>query len=941
MNFSDRHIGTSAPDQALMLKKIGYASLDACIAATLPEQFPPEPTLDLPSPIAEHEVIDALRTIASKNKLVKNMIGLGYHDTITPPVILRNFFENAGWYTAYTPYQAEISQGRLELLMNYQQMIIDLTAMEVANASMLDEASCAAEAMLMAYRISNNKNSVFYVDSGCHPQVIAVVKTVAEPLQIQVKMFDASNIESTDFSCFSALLSYPDTYGAICAPTGVRALAQRLHANNAMLIVTCDLLALTMLHPPGALGADIAIGSAQRFGVPLGCGGPHAAFMACNKIHMRQIPGRIIGVSLDRRGKPAYRMALQTREQHIRREKATSNICTAQVLLANMAALYAQYHGNSGLKAMAQRVHGYAVTLAAALQQGGYIIQHTVFFDTLRVGCIDAATLVARCEQQGITIRYIDATHVGISCNEATDDTVIATLLDVCNAKPADATSPLHAEYCRDDDWLTHPHFTTLRSETQMLRYLRKLQVRDIALDFSMIALGSCTMKLNAAAQMIALSWQEFTNVHPFAPAALRAGYQDIMEQLGSYLCAITGFDAVSMQPNSGSQGEYAGLLAIRQYFASIGQGEQRKICIIPDSAHGTNPASAVKAGLRVVIVKSGANGNISLAALQASIATHGDAIAVLMVTYPSTHGVFEDEIITICAMIHHVGGQVYMDGANMNAMTGLVQPASLGADVMHLNLHKTFCIPHGGGGPGSGPIGLKAHLAPWGTGFVYPQSIQQQTSASVATPPNGSALIAIITWAYIRMMGDAGLTHAAKSAILHANYIAHQLGDAYPILYRGSRGLVAHECIIDIRQIKAETGISEEDIAKRLIDYGFHAPTMAFPVAGTMMIEPTESEDLAEINRFCAAMLAIRAEITEISNNETLKTNNVLKNAPHHIDDLLGSWAYPYSKQQACFPLEWIIDNKYWPYVARIDNVYGDRNIFCSCPDVTAYSQE
>ncbi|MFF4772834.1 aminomethyl-transferring glycine dehydrogenase [Microtetraspora fusca] len=936
--FAARHIGPSDDDQARMLEAVGYASVADLVAVAVPEAIRTTTPLALPEAASETDALAELRAIAGRNRVLTSMIGLGYHDTITPGVILRNVLENPGWYTAYTPYQPEISQGRLEALLNFQTAITDLTGLDVAGASLLDEGTAAAEAMTLARRASKVKSDVFVVDTDALPQTKAVLATRAEPLGITVVEANLADPGVALPECFGVLVQYPGASGRVA---GFRALAERAHAAGAQVIAAADLLALTLLASPGELGADIAVGSSQRFGVPLGFGGPHAAYMAVREGLQRQMPGRLVGVSVDADGRPAYRLALQTREQHIRREKATSNICTAQVLLAVMASMYAVYHGPDGLRRIAQRVHRHAVVLAAGLRQGGVEVVHEKFFDTVLARVPGrAAQVVAAAEAAGVNLRLVDADHVAAACDEKTAaehlETVWAAFgvpgstdgvaIDDLDRVTEDA---LPADLARTGDFLTHPVFHSYRSETAMLRYLRRLQDKDVALDRSMIPLGSCTMKLNATTEMEPITWPEFAGIHPFVPAEQAAGYVELIETLEGWLAEVTGYDAVSIQPNAGSQGEFAGLLAIRAYHQARGEGG-RDVCLIPSSAHGTNAASAVMAGMRVVVVACDDNGNVDLADLAAKIDKHRDALAAIMVTYPSTHGVYEETIVEICARVHEAGGQVYVDGANLNALVGLARLGEFGADVSHLNLHKTFCIPHGGGGPGVGPVAVKGHLAPYLPG---------RGSGAVSAAPYGSAGILPISWAYIRMMGGEGLRQATEQAILSANYLARRLAPHYPVLYTGRDGLVAHECIVDLRQITKETGVTVDDVAKRLIDYGFHAPTMSFPVAGTLMIEPTESEDLAELDRFVEAMVAIRGEIARVASGEYDRTDNPLRNAPHTAACLVADeWQHPYSRTVAAYPVPALRENKYWSPVRRIDQAYGDRNLVCSCPPLEAY---
>jgi glycine dehydrogenase len=929
--FVARHIGPDSGEIAAMLAAISAANLDQLIEQTVPAAIRLTTPPALPEAQPEHEALASLKAIAAKNVLKKSLIGMGYHDTLMPAVIQRNVLENPGWYTAYTPYQAEIAQGRLEALLNFQQMVIDLTGMELANASLLDEATAAAEAMTMARRISKSKSNTFFVDAACFPQTIDVLKTRAG--YFGYELIYGTPQEAAGKEIFGALFQYPNDLGEVVDLTPHIAAVK---AGGGVTAVATDPLALVLLKSPGEMGADIAFGSAQRFGVPLGFGGPHAAFFATRDEHKRSVPGRIIGVSIDARGNKALRMALQTREQHIRREKANSNICTSQVLLANLAGMYAVYHGPAGLSTIAARVHRLTGILAEGLRQGGVNVLTAQYFDTLHVATDKAVT--------GFNLRLVGDGVRGISLNEKTTRADVASLLlaltgqtaniDALDAKAA-AGSPIK-DLLRSDAILAHPVFNTHHTEHGMLRYLKKLQNKDLALDHSMISLGSCTMKLNATSEMIPITWPEFADIHPFVPLDQAAGYLEMIHGLEAWLRAITGFDAICMQPNAGSQGEYAGLVAIRRYHASRNENH-RNICLIPKSAHGTNPASAQMCGLTVAVVDCDEHGNVDIADLQAKAAQHAANLACLMVTYPSTHGVFEEGIRDICAIVHSHGGQVYMDGANLNAQVGLTSPASIGADVSHMNLHKTFAIPHGGGGPGMGPIGLKAHLAPFMANHIV-QPIDgpyrgQSAQGAVSAAPWGSASILPISWMYIAMLGGAGLKRATEVAILNANYVAARLNAHYPVLYVGRQGRVAHECILDVRAIKAATGIAEIDIAKRLMDYGFHAPTVSFPVAGTLMIEPTESESKAELDRFIAAMISIREEIRRIENGAWPADNNPLKRAPHTQADIVDTdWQRPYTRQQAAFPLPWVAGNKFWPTVNRIDDVYGDRNLFCAC---------
>lgn len=936
--FVKRHIGISDADEASMLSKIGLTSRSELIGKTVPESIRKAEKMDLADGLSEHDALAEIKGLADQNQITENFLGQGYYGCLTPPVIQRLILENPGWYTAYTPYQAEISQGRLEMLLNFQQMVCDLTAMPVANASLLDEGTAAAEAMSMARRTQRkNKSNCFFVDENCHPQTIAVVKTRAKYFGYDLVV---GNPHQDLAECFAVLLQYPGSRGQIIDPSSA---IQQAHEQDALAIVATDLLALTLLKPPGEMGADIVVGTSQRFGVPMGFGGPHAAFFAFQDKFKRSAPGRIIGVSEDTRGRPALRMAMQTREQHIRREKATSNICTSQVLLAVIAAAYAVYHGPEGLKEIASRVQGLTSRLAASLQSSGYQLGSTGAFDTLQVNTGDkTASIVERAIAAGINLRTT-ADSICISFDETHGEEQLKTLCEVFETGAsslelrADSKSMLPSELQRSSEFMLHEVFQRFRSETEFMRYLQRLQSKDLALDQAMIPLGSCTMKLNAAAEMQPISWPEFSQIHPFAPHSQTQGYRQLIEQMEQMLCACTGYDAVSLQPNAGSQGEYAGLLAIAAYHKSL--GDDRFICLIPESAHGTNPASAQMAGMQVVVVACDDNGNVDIDDLRAKAEQHSASLAAAMLTYPSTHGVFETAIQEICEIVHQHGGQVYIDGANLNAMVGLAEPGKFGGDVSHLNLHKTFCIPHGGGGPGVGPIGVKQHLAEFLPSNPNSASESEPEQDCVSSAEWGSASILPISWMYIRMMGAQGLRAASEVAILSANYIATRLQDAYPVLYRGANGFVAHECIIDIRQIKDASGISEEDIAKRLVDYGFHAPTMSFPVPGTLMIEPTESESLSEIDRFCEAMLSIRAEITKVESEEWSLTDNPLVNAPHTLDDVTDpDWNRAYSRNEAVKPSPYQTQHKYWPAVNRIDNVLGDRNLVCTCPPLSDY---
>lgn len=932
--FSTRHIGPSPDEQQRMLETVGFESVADLVAVAVPEAIRTKDQLKLPAAASESEAIAELRALADRNNVLTSMIGLGYHDTITPAVIRRNLLENPGWYTAYTPYQPEISQGRLEALLNFQTVVTDLTGLDVAGASLLDEGTAAAEAMTLARRAGKSKSNVFVVDADALPQTKAVLATRAEPLGIELveSSFDGELPE-----CFGVLVQYPGASGRL---RDFRSLAEAAHAGNALVVAAADLLALTLVAAPGELGADIAIGSSQRFGVPFGFGGPHAAYMSVRDGLQRQMPGRLVGVSVDADGDPAYRLALQTREQHIRREKATSNICTAQVLLAVIAGMYAVYHGPEGLRRIAGRTHRMAVTLAAALRAGGVEVVHDGFFDTVKARVPGkAAQVVAEAAARGVNVWQADADHVTVSCDEKTElghlEQVAAAFGVAVSLSDLAGEDALPESLVRESDFLTHPVFQSHRSETAMLRYLRKLQDKDIALDRSMIPLGSCTMKLNATTEMEPITWPEFAAIHPYAPVEQAEGYLELIGSLEGWLAEVTGYDAVSIQPNAGSQGEFAGLLAIRAYHRANGALE-RDVCLIPSSAHGTNAASAVMAGMRVVVVACDDDGNVDLADLDAKIDKHRDALAAIMVTYPSTHGVYEETITEVCAKVHAAGGQVYVDGANLNALVGLAKPGEFGADVSHLNLHKTFCIPHGGGGPGVGPVAVRAHLAEYLPGHALRDG---SPVGPVSAAPYGSAGILPISWAYVRMMGGDGLKAATEQAILSANYLARRLAPHYPVLYTGRGGLVAHECIIDLRQITKETGVSVDDVAKRLIDYGFHAPTMSFPVAGTLMIEPTESEDLAELDRFADAMIAIRGEIAKVASGAYDKDDNPLRNAPHTAEAVTADeWTHPYTRAEAAYPVASLRDGKYWVPVRRIDQAYGDRNLVCACPPLSAY---
>jgi glycine dehydrogenase len=944
-SFARRHIGPNQEARAAMLAEIEFANLDALIDATVPKSIRLDRSLDLPGAASEWDALAELRQLARKNIVARSFIGAGYSDTITPPVIQRNILENPGWYTAYTPYQAELAQGRLEALLNFQTMITDLTALDIANASLLDEATAAAEAMTLCHAAVSGRTR-FFVADNCHPQTIEVVQTRAKPLGLEVVVGDFSAFKFDD-TVFGALVQYPATDGAIF---DYESFAKAAHDAGALLVMAADILALTLLKPPGEIGADVAVGSTQRFGVPLGFGGPHAGYFATRDAYKRHMAGRLVGVSHDTTGRPGYRLALQTREQHIRRDKATSNICTAQVLLAVIASMYAVYHGPRGLRAIAEQVHHFTSRFAAGLEELGFNLGHNMFFDTVRVdlGDKDADQIRRRAAALGCNLRDLGANSVSVSLDETTSETDLEMLWGIFSgdsntpSAAADSESSLPDFAARTSAYLTHPVFNTHHTETEMLRYLRRLESRDLSLTTSMIPLGSCTMKLNATAEMFPISWPEFAKLHPFAPDEQSIGYREMCAQLENWLAEITGFAAVALQPNAGSQGEYAGLLAIREYHASR-RAAHRNVCLIPTSAHGTNPASAVMAGFKVVPVACLKDGDIDLADLRAKADTHKNDLAALMVTYPSTHGVFETTIRDICEIVHSHGGQVYMDGANMNAQVGLCRPGDMGADVCHLNLHKTFCIPHGGGGPGVGPIGVAPHLTkflPALSSIGNPKSEMRNAVGPVTAAPYGSASILTISWMYIRMMGAEGLTEATKIAILNANYIAKRLDRFFPVLFKGKRGLVAHECILDLRQWKS-AGVEVEDVAKRLMDYGFHAPTVSWPVAGTMMVEPTESESKAELDRFCDAMISIHGEIEAVASGKADRQNNVLKNAPHTAQQVISdSWDRPYSREQAAYPAPWTREHKFWPAVARIDSVYGDRNLMCSCPPMEAFAE-
>jgi glycine dehydrogenase len=947
-NFVDRHIGPDQSERDAMLDSLGERSMDEFIEHTIPAAIRTTTPLSIGSTRSEYDTLVSLRELAAENRTFRSLIGMGYHDSITPPVILRNVFENPGWYTQYTPYQSEIAQGRLEALLNFQTMVIDLTGLPCANASLLDEATAAAEAMHMFHAVRSHpeKNS-FFVSDNCHPQNIGLIRTRAKPLGIRVVVDDFRKFESGE-NIFGALVQYPASDGAI---EDYRRFCERAHSSGILVAVAADLLALTLLVPPGEFGADVAVGTTQRFGVPMGYGGPHAAFFATRDEYKRHIPGRIIGVSVDSHGRPALRMALQTREQHIKRERATSNICTSQVLLAVMASMYAVYHGPKGLRNIAARIHGLALALSDGIGRLGHEVLHDNFFDTIRVrpapGCLIA--LRESAEREAINLRYFPDETIGVALDEVSDEKEINRILGIFVAgdnhgSTAAPIATTRREYDgilqRSSPYLQHPVFNKYHSETEMLRYVKRLESRDLSLTTSMISLGSCTMKLNATTEMIPVTWREFASVHPFAPVAQSPGYQKLFRQLEHWLSDITGFPGISLQPNSGAQGEYAGLMTIHAYHEARGEGD-RDICLIPSSAHGTNPASAVMAGMQVVVVRCDENGNIDTDDLRAKAGEHAGRLAAFMVTYPSTHGVFEESIREICIIIHAAGGQVYMDGANLNAQVGLCRPAELGADVCHLNLHKTFCIPHGGGGPGAGPIGVASHLIPFLPSHPVISVGGKSSIGPVASAPWGSAGIFPISWAYIAMMGSEGLTEATKVAILNANYMAKQLESHFRILYRGLNNRVAHEFIVDLRSFKQSAGIEAEDVAKRLIDYGFHAPTVSFPVAGTLMIEPTESESKEELDRFCRALISIRKEIGEIEEGASDKKDNVLKNAPHTAAEVSSdTWSHPYSREKAAFPALWTREHKFWPYVGRVNNAYGDRNLICACPPIESYEE-
>ena len=943
--FADRHLGPAPSDAAVMLELLGHTDIEALIATALPAGIASEQLPSLPPALSEAAVLAELRTLADRNQLVRPLIGTGYSPAFTPSVLLRNVLENPAWYTAYTPYQPEISQGRLEALLTYQTMITDLTALDVSNASLLDEGTAAAEAMAFSRRVVRGAASTFVIDSDCHPQTIDVVATRAAASGVKAVVADLADPNLDLEGVFGVLVQYPGTSGQI---TDLAPLATKVHDAGALLVVAADLLSLTLLTPPGEAGADVAVGSTQRFGLPLWFGGPHAAYMAVRTEHQRQLPGRLVGTSLDSAGRPALRLALQTREQHIRREKATSNICTAQVLPAVVAAFYAQWHGPDGLRAIAAGIAELTARLAAGLTSSPHTVVAGSAFDTIRVRTAGPASAVLdAAAARGYDLRPVDAETVGISLDETCDQELVADLLDLLGGSVEAAAQPapslLPESLLRTSDYLQAERFHVYRSETEMMRYLRRLSDRDLALDRTMIPLGSCTMKLNAATEMAAISWRGFTDIHPFAPAERSAGYRSLISDLEAWLAELSGYDAVSVQPNSGAQGEFAGLLAIRRYHESNGENA-REVVLVPASAHGTNAASATLAGLRVAVVKTAQDGSIDMDDLRAVLAKHAGAVAGLMITYPSTHGVYEPTVREVCALVHEAGGQVYLDGANLNALVGVSRPGDLGADVSHFNLHKTFCIPHGGGGPGVGPIGVKAHLAPFlPSSAVVAGAGPESSPGAVAAAPWGSAGVLPISWAYVRLMGASGLRSATSTAVLAANYIAARLRDAYPVLYAGAGGLVAHECILDLRGITATSGVTVEDVAKRLIDYGFHAPTMSFPVAGTLMVEPTESESLAELNRFCDAMLSIREEIAAVERGEIAAADSVLRAAPHDAHTVTADvWDRAYPRSLAAWPGHAVAGgariDKYWPPVGRIDNAYGDRNLVCTCPPIEAY---
>jgi glycine dehydrogenase len=940
-DFIRRHIGPSEDDQSKMLSELGFKSLDDLISKTVPENILLKEELDIGEPNSEYEALRKLKAISKKNKIYSNFIGMGYYGTFTPYVILRNILENPGWYTSYTPYQPEVAQGRLEMLLNFQQMICDFTGMDISNASLLDEGTAAAEAVGLSYRLCKNDSNIVFVSKDCHPQTIDVIKTRAEPLGLTVVIGDENSDIKEDIVC--GILQYPGTLGDIKDPSEA---ISKIHKNNGKAVLVCDLLALAKLKTPAELGADIAVGSSQRFGIPMGYGGPHAGFFATKDEFKRSMPGRIIGVSVDRHGNKAYRLSLQTREQHIRRDKATSNICTAQALLAIVSAAYAVYHGPEGIKKIAENTSQLAKNFADKIKQSGYEIYSDHFFDTITIKTLDKTeSIYQNALSQNVNIRKVNSEMLSVAFDERKNVYRANQLLKIFNCsetikdKMNENLSNLPKNLLRTSSYLTHPVFNSYHSETEMLRYLKKLEDADIALNRSMIALGSCTMKLNAVAEMIPVTWREFSEPHPFAPVEQMEGYRTLFTDLKNWLRSVTGFSGVSLQPNAGAQGEFAGLMVIKKYHEQNGE-TNRNVCLIPSSAHGTNPASAQMVGMKVVVIKCDEHGNVDINDLKEKAEIHKDNLAALMVTYPSTHGVFEEKITEICELIHNNGGQVYMDGANLNALVGVAKPGKFGPDVCHINLHKTFCIPHGGGGPGMGPIACKKHLEKYLPNHSVIKDCGPATGmGAVSAAPWGSSSILSISWMYIKMMGSEGLKKASQVAILNANYVAHKLKDAFPILYKGKNGNVAHECIIDIRKIKSETGITEEDIAKRLIDFGFHAPTMSWPVAGTMMIEPTESEGLDEINRFCNTLIKIKQEIDKIQSGHFDKADNPLKNAPHtHVEVAANKWDHKYEREEAAYPSEILKTTKYWPPVARVDNVYGDKNLFCTCPSIDEY---
>jgi glycine dehydrogenase len=940
-DFIRRHIGPSEEDQNKMLNELGFKSLDDLISKTVPENILLKEELDIGEPNSEYEALRKLKAISKKNKIYSNFIGMGYYGTFTPYVILRNILENPGWYTSYTPYQPEVAQGRLEMLLNFQQMICDFTGMDISNASLLDEGTAAAEAVGLSYRLCKNDSNIVFVSKDCHPQTIDVIKTRAEPLGLTVVIGDENSEIKEDIVC--GILQYPGTLGDIKDPSEA---ISKIHKNNGKAVLVCDLLALAKLKTPAELGADIAVGSSQRFGIPMGYGGPHAGFFATKDEFKRSMPGRIIGVSVDRHGNKAYRLSLQTREQHIRRDKATSNICTAQALLAIVSAAYAVYHGPEGIKKIAENTSQLAKNFADKIKQSGYEIYSDHFFDTITIKTLDKTeSIYQNALSQNVNIRKVNSEMLSVAFDERKNVYRANQLLKIFNCsetikdKMNENLSNLPKNLLRTSSYLTHPVFNSYHSETEMLRYLKKLEDADIALNRSMIALGSCTMKLNAVAEMIPVTWREFSEPHPFAPVEQMEGYRTLFTDLKNWLRSVTGFSGVSLQPNAGAQGEFAGLMVIKKYHEQNGD-TNRNVCLIPSSAHGTNPASAQMVGMKVVVIKCDEHGNVDINDLKEKAEIHKDNLAALMVTYPSTHGVFEEKITEICELIHNNGGQVYMDGANLNALVGVAKPGKFGPDVCHINLHKTFCIPHGGGGPGMGPIACKKHLEKYLPNHSVIKDCGPATGmGAVSAAPWGSSSILSISWMYIKMMGSEGLKKASQVAILNANYLAHKLKDTFPILYKGKNGNVAHECIIDIRKIKSETGITEEDIAKRLIDFGFHAPTMSWPVAGTMMIEPTESEGLNEINRFCNTLIKIKQEIDKIQSGHFDKIDNPLKNAPHtHVEVAANKWDHKYEREEAAYPSEILKTTKYWPPVARVDNVYGDKNLFCTCPSIDEY---